>query len=150
MIFPETPFPEEPTEVRNPATTLTKRAARRIIQRAFVMMGRDKALRRQIRESEIITLWIVEDWELEWTVFLHRGKFEVERRPAKHPDVTLTWNTAEEFFQQANRPSGVDTVVQIAPLQDRRRFFETLLRGFFTYLRHVLENPVDDVGESLI
>ncbi len=114
------------------------------------MMGRDKALRRQIRESEIITLWIVEDWELEWTVFLHRGKFEVERRPAKHPDVTLTWNTAEEFFQQANRPSGVDTVVQIAPLQDRRRFFETLLRGFFTYLRHVLENPVDDVGESLI
>lgn len=150
MILSEAPFPEEPAEVKDPAATLSKRAARRIIQRAFVLMGRDKNLRRQIREVEIATLWIVEDWELEWTVFLDRGRFAVERRPAKHPGVTLLWPTAEEFFQQTHRPSGADVQVQISPAQDRRRFFETLLRGFFTCLRHVLENPVDDVGESLI
>ncbi len=150
MILPDKPFPEQPTDVQNPATSLTKRAARRIIQRAFVLMGRDKPLRQQIREVEITTLWIIEDWELEWTVFLHRGRFELERRPAKHPHVTLTWPTAEEFFQQAHRSFGADVQVQISPPQDRRRFFETLLRGFFNCLRHVLENPVDDVGESLI
>ncbi len=150
MILPDKTLPEESTNVQNPATSLTKRAARRIIQRAFVLMGRDKPLRQQIREVEITTLWIIEDWELEWTVFLHRGRFELERRPAKHPDVTLVWPTAEEFFQQAHRSFGVDVQVQISPPQHRRRFFETLLRGFFNCLRHVLENPVDDVGESLI
>ena len=113
-------------------------------------MGRDKVLRQQIRESEITTLWIVEDWELEWTVFLHRGKFEVERRPAKHPDVTLAWPTAEEFFQQVDRSGDANVQVQILPAQEHRRFFETLLRGFFACLRHVLANPVDDVGESLL
>ncbi len=113
-------------------------------------MGRDKALRQQIREVEITTLWIIEDWELAWTVFLHRSRFELERRPAKHPDVTLAWPTAEQFFQQAHRSSVFNVQVEISPPQNRRRFFETLLRGFFDCLRHVLENPVDDVGESLI
>ena len=113
-------------------------------------MGRDKVLRQQIRESEITTLWIVEDWELEWTVFLRRGKFEMERRPAKHPDVTLSWPTAEEFFQQVDRSGEASVQVQILPAQEHRRFFETLLRGFFACLRHVLANPVDDLGESLL
>jgi len=135
---------------QDPATALSKRAARRIIQRAFVLMGRDKFLRQQIRESQMTTLWIVEDWEMEWTVFLHRGKFEIERRPAKHPDVTLTWPTAEEFFQQADRCGEASVQVQILPAQEHRRFFETLLRGFFARLRHVLINPVDDLGESLL
>jgi hypothetical protein len=113
-------------------------------------MGRDKVLRQQIRESEITTLWIVEDWELEWTVFLRRGRFEVERRPAKHPDVTLTWSTAEDFFGQVDRSGEADVHVQIFPPQEHRRFFQTLLRGFFACLRHVLANPVDDMGESLL
>ncbi len=140
----------EQTLFQDPVAALSKRAARRIIQRAFVLMGRDKVLRQQIRESEIITLWSVEDWEMEWTVFLHRGRFEVERRPAKHPDVTLTWPTAEQFFQQVDR-SGQDQVqVQILPEPEHGRFFQTLLRGFFTCLRHVLANPVDDMGESLL
>lgn len=130
--------------------SLSKRGARRIIQRAFVLMGRDKFLRQQIRESEITTLWIVEDWELEWTVFLHRGRFEVERRPAKHPDVTLLWATAEEFFRQVERSGEAPVQVQISPPPEHRRFFETLLRGFFDRLRHVLANPVDDVGESVL
>jgi len=135
---------------QDPATSLSKRAARRIIQRAFVLMARDKFFRQQIRESEITTLWIVEDWDLEWTVFLHRGRFEVERRPAKHPDVTLLWPTAAEFFQEVDRPGEAPFHVEILPAPERRRFFQTLLRGFFACLRHVLANPVDDLGESLL
>jgi hypothetical protein len=148
--MPQTQPPEEMLPRQDPATSLSKRAARRIIQRAFVLMGRDRVLRQQIRESEIITLWIVEDWELEWTVFLHRGKFELERRPAKHPEVTLTWPTAEEFFRQVDRSGEADIEVQIIPVQQPRRFFETLLRAFFVCLRQVLANPVDDAGESLL
>src|SRR5579863_2907297 len=94
------PSPEELLPVQDPATCLSKRAARRIIQRTFVLMGKDKVLRQQIRESQTTTLWIIEDWDLEWTVFLHHGRFELERRSAKHPDVTLSWPTAEEFFRQ--------------------------------------------------
>ena len=144
------PLPEDsapPTQ--DPATSLSKRAARRIIQRAFVLMGRDKTVRRHIRESELTTLWRVEDWDLEWTVFFHRGRFEVERRPAKRPDVTLTWATAEAFFQQADRADAT-WQVQMFPEQERHRFFDILLRGFFAWLRRVLLNPVDDVGESLL
>jgi hypothetical protein len=145
-----TALPEETLSLQDPATSLSKRAARRIIQRAFVLMGRNKVLRQQIRQSQIITLWIVEDWELEWTVYLHRGKFELERRPAKHPDVTLSWPTAEEFFRQVDRSGEANVQVQILPPQEHRRFFETLLRGFFACLRHVLANPVDAQGESLL
>jgi hypothetical protein len=142
--------PEEALPVQDPATSLSKRAARRIIQRTFVLMGRDKVLKQQIRESEITTLWMIEDWELEWTVFLRRGRFELERRPAKHPDVTLSWPTAEEFFRQVDRCGNTEIQFQILPEQERRRFFETLLRGFFSTLRHVLANPVDALGESLL
>jgi hypothetical protein len=142
--------PQPEVQTQDPATSLSKRAARRIIQRAFVLMGRDKALRRQIRECQITTLWIVEDWEMEWTVFLNRSKFEVERRPAKHPDFTLSWPTAAEFFEQVDRMGEADIKVQITPPQEHRRFFETILRGFFTCLRHVLSNPVDALGESLL
>jgi hypothetical protein len=145
-----TPPQEEALPLQDPATSLSKRAARRIIQRTFVLMGKDKVLRQQIRESRITTLWIVEDWELEWTVFLHRGKFEFERRPAKHPDVTLSWPTAEDFFRQVDRSGEADVQVQILPEQERRRFLETLLRGFFACLRHVLANPIDALGESLL
>ena len=135
---------------QDPATSLSKRAARRIIQRAFVLMGRDKFLRHQIRECDLTTLWRVEDWQLEWTVFLHRGRFEVERRPAKHPEVTLSWPTAEVFFQQVDHTAETNTMVQMQSAQEHRRLLETLLRGFFDCLRHVLSNPVDDVGESLL
>jgi hypothetical protein len=148
--LPNSPPEEETLPLQDPAASLSKRAARRIIQRTFVLMGKDKFLRQQIRESEITTLWIVEDWELEWTLLLHRGKFEMERRPAKHPDVTLSWSTAEEFFRQVDRSGDANVEVQIVPAQEHRRFFETLLRGFFSCLRHVLANPVDALGESLL
>jgi hypothetical protein len=81
----------------------SKRAARRLIQRALVLTGRDKQLRQHLREARLTTLWILEDWDLVWTVIIDRGKIEFERRPAKHPDLTLTWQTANEFFSYASR-----------------------------------------------
>lgn len=145
-----TPPQEETIPLQDPATSLSKRAARRIIQRTFVLMGKDKALRHLIRESEITTLWIVEDWELEWTVMLHRGKFEMERRPAKHPDATLTWPTAVEFFHQVDCAGHPAVEAKIHPAQENQRLLATLLRAFFTYLGRVLANPVDALGESLL
>jgi hypothetical protein len=148
--MPDIPPTKETLPLQDPASSLSKRAARRIIQRTFVLMGKDKVLRQQIRESEITTVWMIEDWDLEWTVLLHRGKFEFERRPSKHPDVTITWPTAEEFFHQVDRSGDANVQAQILPEQERRRFFETLLRGFFSCLRQVLSNPVDALGESLL
>jgi hypothetical protein len=137
-------------KAENPKPTLSKRAARRIIQRAFVLAVREKAFRQHIRETELTTLWVLEDWNLTWTVFFQRGRLEVGRRPAKHPDITLSWPTAEEFFQQAERVGEDNVQVEVLPAQRNRRFFEPLLRIFFTSLRHVLSNPVDDMGESLL
>ena len=148
--MPNTPPTEETLPLQDPATSLSKRAARRIIQRTFVLMGKDKVLRQLIRESEITTVWMIEDWELEWTVLLRRGKFEVERRQSKRPDITLTWPTAEEFFRQVDRTGDASVQVQMTPEQEHPRFFETLLRGFFSTLRSVLENPVDAVGQNLL
>ena len=148
--MPNTPPTEETLPLQDPATSLSKRAARRIIQRTFVLMGKDKVLRQLIRESEITTVWMIEDWELEWTVLLRRGKFEVERRQSKRPDITLTWPTAEEFFRQVDRSGDASVQVEMTPEQDHPRFFETLLRGFFSTLRSVLENPVDAVGQNLL
>jgi hypothetical protein len=135
------------TEIEN---QLSKRAARRIIQRAFVLMGRDKALRQHIREADLTTLWALEDWDLAWTVAFRRGRFEVERRPARHPDVTLTWATAQEFFRPDDPAEDGSQQVRLEPAEGHRRFFQPLLRGFFNSLRHVLRNPVDDTGESLL
>ena len=137
-------------ESENPGTTLSKRAARRIIQRAFVLTGRDKSVRQHLRTAQLATLWVLEDWDLAWTVSLHRGRLEVARRPAKHPDVTLSWPTAEEFFHQAERVGDGAVQVHILPAQEHPRFFQPLLRGFFSALRHVLSNPVDDQGVSLL
>jgi hypothetical protein len=136
--------------LQDPATSLSKRATRRIIQRTFVLMGKDKTVRQLIRKSEITTVWMIEDWELEWTVRLHKGRFEIERRQSKHPDVTLAWPTAEQFFHQVDRTGDANVEAQIHPKQDQRRFIETLLRSFFSTLRTVLENPIDAVGQNLL
>jgi len=64
--------------------------------------------------------------------------------------VTLTWPTAEEFFEQAEQSGAGAPPVNLLPAEGHRRFFEPLLRGFYKALRHVLGNPVDDVGESLL
>jgi hypothetical protein len=83
----------------------SKRAARRILQRAFVLTGRDRALRQHIREARFTTVWILEDWDLVWTVIIDRGRVDFERRPARHPDLTLTWPAAADFFSSASLSS---------------------------------------------
>jgi hypothetical protein len=128
----------------------SKRAARRILQRAFVLTGRDRQLRQHIREARLTTLWILEDWDLIWTVIIDRGKIEFERRPAKHPHLTLSWRTANEFFSCARGDASPESRPELAGGLELRRVASNLLKCFFGYLGHVLRNPVDGAGESLL
>ncbi len=89
--------------------TLSKRAARRLIQRAFVLAGRDRIVRQHIREARLTTRWILEDWKLTWTLILDRGKLDFDRRPIKKVHLILTWASASAFFkevQNATRSRG--------------------------------------------
>ncbi|MGD0124954.1 MAG: hypothetical protein ABSF46_06325 [Terriglobia bacterium] len=147
----------------------SKRAARRIVQRAFVLTGRDRHLRQHIREVRLTTLWILEDWDLVWTVIIDRGRLEFERRPVKHPDLVFNWGTASEFFASASddrrgaalvaglgqplRPplhSDTQSALTLSGNVELRRIASNLLHCFLGHLGHVLRNPVDGVGESLL
>jgi hypothetical protein len=107
-------------------------------------------LRQHIREARLTTLWILEDWDLVWTVTIDRGKIEFERRPAKHPDLTLSWQTANEFFSCAREGASPEIRLESAGNLELRRVANNLLKCFFGYLGHVLRNPVDGAGESLL
>ena len=128
----------------------SKRAARRVLQRAFVLTGRDRQLRQHIREARLTTLWIVQDWDLVWTVTIDRGKIEFERRPAKHPDLTLSWQTANEFLSCARESASPESGLELVGNIELRRVASNLLKCFLGYLGHVLRNPVDGAGESLL
>lgn len=147
----------------------SKRAARRIVQRAFVLTGRDKHFRQQIRSARFTTLWTLEDWELVWTVIIDRGTLEFERRPAKNPDLIFHWQTASDFFNAAgdDRRRGAltaglwrspESAVQgdtqsaltLTGNVELRRAAGNLLHCFLGHLGHVLRNPVDGSGESLL
>jgi len=128
----------------------SKRAARRILQRAFVLTGRDRQLRQHIREARLTTLWILEDWDLVWRVIIDRGKIEFDRRPAKHPDLTFSWQTAGEFFSRAKESGSPESPLDLAVNPELQRVARHLLKCFFGYLGHVLRNPVDGAGESLL
>ena len=128
----------------------SKRAARRIIQRAFVLTGRDRQLRQHIREARLTILWILEDWDLVWTATMDRGKIAFERRPAKHPDLTVSWQTANEFFSCAGKSASPQSLLELAGNIELRRVANHLLKSFFGHLGHVLRNPVDGAGESLL
>jgi hypothetical protein len=128
----------------------SKRAARRIIQRAFVLTGRDRQLRQHLRGARLTTLWIVADWDLGWTVTIDRGKIAFQRRPAKHPDLTISWQTANEFFSCARESASPENRPELTGNLELRRVASNLLKCFLGYLGHVLRDPVDDVGESLL
>ena len=128
----------------------SKRGARRLIQRAFVLASRDKHLRQHIREAHLTTLWVLEDWNLVWTVTLDRGRIDFARRPAKNPDLTFAWRSAEEFFSQAEDGVPTESDSKFFGRQELRRFSEPLLKGLRASLRYVLSTPVDDAGESLL
>jgi len=129
---------------------ISKRAARRLIQRAWVLAARDKRLRQHFREIRLTTLWVLEDWNLAWTAVFDRGRIHVERRLAKQPDMTFCWTTAQEFFEQVDNGIAPEDGFQFVGTQEHRRLFGPLLKGFLLMLRHVIANPVDDAGESLV
>ena len=130
--------------------SISKRAARRLIQQAFVLTGRDRSVRQHIREARLATLWVLEDWDFEWTVNLDRGKVRFDRRPARAPDVTLTWAIAEEFFTsiQEGRTPG-DSLVVGGKLE-LRTYIDPVYKSFCRSLELVMREPVDDVGNPLM
>jgi hypothetical protein len=128
---------------------LSKRAARRIIQRAFVLAGRDRHVRQHIREAEVTSLWIIEDWHLAWTLLLHRGRAEFDRHLTRKPDLTLSWRSAEDFFQECEAEHG-QSKSQVVGNLALRRFIEPLRQAFRMSLGGLLRNPVDGSGDPLV
>lgn len=130
-------------------TSLSKRAARRLIQRAFVLAGRDRNVRQHIREAHGAILWVIEEWDLAWTIFFEKGKLEFDRRPTKRPDLTLTWHTAGEFFKQVESSARKDDGPQRVGDATVWKFAQPVYSGFCASLREVLRNPVDEDGVRL-
>jgi hypothetical protein len=129
---------------------LSKRAARRLIQRAFVLAGRDRNVRQHTREIELASVWVIEDWGLEWTVLIRRGRLEFERRPARNPDLRVAWATAEAFFGPIRGQSSTKTQCEYEGVAEARRVWETVYHAFRTALSDLLRNPVDEDGTSLV
>lgn len=134
--------------VSDPAA-LSKRAALRLFQRAFVLAGRERNVRQHIREAHCLILWVIEDWDLAWTVILDRGKIEFDRRPAKHPDLTLTWKSADEFFEQVKSRARKDDGPSRTGDASVWKFAQPVYSGFCNALHEVLQNPVDENGIRL-
>ena len=132
------------------SSQLSKRAARRLIQRAFVLAGRDRNLRQHIREVRLATVWILEAWGLVWSVHLDRGELDFERRRAKQPDASFTWRTAEQFFEQIEKNSFDPEGFEYSGPPELRRTFEPLYRALSAALSEVLRNPVDENGDPLV
>lgn len=132
------------------ALSLSKRGARRLIQRAFVLVGRDRQVRQHIREVRLLVLWAIENWKLTWTLEIDRGKLHFERRPAKRPDVTLSWESAEEFFAQIENGALAQGSPATVGSSESRRAVEQVFKAFCSELRGLLHNPVDEDGESLL
>jgi hypothetical protein len=138
----------EPEAAHFPA--LSKRGARRAIQRAFVLVGRERAIRQHLREAELTTLWVIEDWGLEWTVVFNHGRLEFHRGRAGKARLTYTWRTADDFFGRIEAAAPDAGSGECAGDPAVRRFAEPVFAAFAIALRTVLANPVDDDGEPLL
>jgi hypothetical protein len=133
-----------------PFPALSKRGARRAIQRAFVLVGRERAIRQHLREAELTTLWVIEDWGLEWTVVFDHGKLEFHRGRAGKPRLTYTWRTSDNFFGRIEAAVSDAGRAECAGDPAVRKFAEPVFAAFAIALRTVLANPVDDDGEPLL
>src|SRR5579859_942915 len=140
---------ERKAEAVSDPASLSKRAALRVFQRALVLAGRERNVRQHIREAHCLILWVIQDWDLEWTVTLDRGKIEFDRRPTKHPDLTLTFPTAEEFFKKVQSNARKDDGPARTGNAQIWKFAQPVYSGFCTALREVLQNPVDENGIRL-
>lgn len=130
-------------------SAISKRAALRLIQRAVVLTARNRSVRQHIREARIATLWILEDWHLEWTVNLDRGKVHFDRRPTRRPDVTLTWSNTEEFFTNIQEGRAPDNSLAMEGDPGLRAWVDLVYRTFCRSLQEVIEYPFDDAENPL-
>ena len=130
--------------------SISKRAARRLIQRAIVLTGRDRSVRQHIREVRIATLWVLEDWNLEWTVNLDRGRVRFDRRPTRAPDLTLTWPNAEEFFTNIQEGRTPDDSLAVEGDPELRTYVDPVYRSFCRSLEGVIKYPFDDAENPLM
>jgi hypothetical protein len=138
----------EPEAARFPA--LSKRAARRVIQRAFVLVGREKSIRQHLREASCNTLWSIEDWGLEWTLSVERGRFEFHRGRTGRPQVTYSWQHAEDFFSQVETGASNPQTFQCEGSREVQRLLAPVFAAFAKSLSGVLQYPFDDAGERLL
>ncbi|MGH9430512.1 MAG: hypothetical protein ACRD3T_03120 [Terriglobia bacterium] len=145
--------PVEPSENSFRFAELSHRAARRVIQRALVLAGRDRPLRDHIRAVRLETLWRIEDSGLSWTVLIDRGRLEFSRRPTKRPNVTFIWATLADFIPQLERQtSALANEADFIQAEDpkARKAALALYTTFISQLRQVLANPFDEDGTPLI
>jgi hypothetical protein len=138
----------EPEAGQFPA--LSKRAARRVIQRAFVLVGRDKSIRQHLREASLNTLWTIEDWGLEWTVSIKHGKFEFNRGRTGRPHATYTWQHTEDFFKLVETAASPPETFHCEGSREVQRILAPILAAFAKSLNGVLQHPFDDAGERLL
>jgi hypothetical protein len=141
---------EDQTELPASTAELSKRGARRLIQRALVLTERDRNVRRRVRETQVITLWVLADWDLAWTVAIDHGHIEFERRTAKKPELVLTWKAAEDFFRQATTSELSDESFEREGDLAVWRSASPVVRAFFRKLDSVLRHPVDENGVRLV
>lgn len=129
---------------------LSKRAARRVIQRAFVLVGRDRTVRQNLRSVELNTRWAVFDWNLEWTVLIDRGHLEFHRGHVGKAQVGLSWKTGEGFLAHIETGSPLKDVFEMDCDPASRRVVDLLFNAFRGPLKKVLDDPVDDDGVRLM
>lgn len=140
----------DPSENPPAFPALSKRAARRGIQRAFVVVGRDRRIRQHLREAELTTLWVLEDWGLEWTVVLDHGRLDFHRGRVGKPNLTFTWRTAEAFFSQIETGRPVEGAFELVGDSAWKKLCAPVYEAFCDSLRGVLHNPIDEDGERLL
>ena len=133
-----------------PPPEISKRAARRLLQRAFVLAGRDRTVRQHIREARVTTLWALGNWRFEWTVTLERGKVQFDRRPTRAPDLTFTWPSAEEFFKSLWEGKNPDASLILAGDLRLRRYSDPVYTAFCRLLQQVMQAPFDEAGNRLL
>ena len=143
---------KQPTAVPESAffPALSKRAARRVIQRALVLVGRNRAVRQSLRAVELNSLWIIEDSDLDWTVMIERGRPEFQRGRIGHPQVILQWRTEEDFFHHIESGAPREGTYDFEGEANWRRVIDTIFKAFAKALRTVLIDPVGDDGERLL
>jgi len=129
---------------------LSKRAAQRVIQRALVLAGRNRNVRQHIRETDLTSVWSIDDWGLEWAVAIRHGKLDFDRRLPNQPDIRVSWPTAETFFDEADATHARASSLQYEGPAEARRMWDIIHQAFRAELKNLLQNPVDQDGRSLV